>query len=47
MIVITHDELDPNRVVSEVENPGAGAIVTFVGVTRDNTAGRRVLFLEY
>ena len=28
-------------------HPGAGATVTFVGTTRDNTAGRRVLFLEY
>ena len=47
MIVITHDELDTGQVVSEVGDPGAGATVTFVGTTRDNTAGRRVLFLEY
>ena len=47
MIVITHDELDTGQAVSEVAHPGAGATVTFVGTTRDNTAGRRVLFLEY
>ena len=47
MILITHDELDAGQAVSEVAHPGAGAIVTFVGATRDNTAGRRVLFLEY
>ena len=47
MILITHDELDTGQVVSEVGHPGAGATVTFVGTTRDNTAGRRVLFLEY
>ena len=47
MIVITRDELDTARVVSEVEHPGAGATVAFVGTTRDNTAGRKVLFLEY
>ena len=47
MIVITHDELDTGQAVSEVGRPGAGATVTFVGTTRDNTAGRRVLFLEY
>ena len=47
MIVITEEELDIGRVVSHVENPGAGAIVTFVGATRDNTAGRRVRYLEY
>ncbi len=47
MILITHDELDVDEVVSEVAHPGAGAIVTFVGTTRDNTAGRSVIFLEY
>ncbi len=47
MIVITHDELNPGEVVSHVESPAAGAIATFVGTTRDNTAGRRVLLLEY
>ena len=47
MIVITHAELDAGQAVSEVAHPGAGATVTFVGTTRDNTAGRRVLFLEY
>lgn len=47
MVNITYDELDPGQVASEVEHPGAGAIVTFIGTTRDNTAGRSVLFLEY
>ena len=47
MIVITYDELDTGQVVSEVGHPGSGATVTFVGTTRDNTAGRKVLFLEY
>ena len=47
MILITHDELDTGQAVLEVGHPRAGAIVTFVGATRDNTAGRRVLFLEY
>ena len=47
LIHITHDVLDPGRAVELVQNPGAGAIVTFVGTTRDHTAGRRVLRLEY
>ena len=47
MILITHDELDPGAAAAAAEHPGAGAIVTFVGTTRDNTAGRRVLFLDY
>ena len=47
MIAITHNELDVQQVVSHVRHPGAGAIATFVGTTRDNTAGRRVLRLDY
>ena len=47
MIAIINDELDVQQVVSHVQHPGAGAIATFVGTTRDNTAGRRVLFLDY
>ena len=47
LIQITHDVLDPGRAVELVQNPGAGAIVTFVGTTRDHTGDLRVLRLEY
>ena len=47
MIEITHDELNAADVEARVRHPGAGAIVVFVGTTRDNTAGRKVLALEY
>ncbi len=47
LIHITHDVLDPGRAVELVQNPGAGAIVTFVGTTRDHTGDLRVLRLEY
>lgn len=47
MIRITNDPLDAALAVSQVESPAAGAVVVFVGVTRNNTAGRKVLFLEY
>ena len=46
-IRITRDELDPGAVAAVVGHPGAGAVVTFIGTTRDNTAGRKVLRLEY
>ena len=46
-IRITRDELDPGAVAADVGHPGAGAVVTFIGTTRDNTAGRKVLRLEY
>ena len=47
MIEITHEELNVADVEARVRHPGAGAIVVFVGATRDNTAGRKVLALEY
>ena len=47
MIEITHEELNVSDVEARVRHPGAGAIVVFVGTTRDNTAGRKVLSLEY
>ena len=47
MIRITNDPLDTALAVSQVESPAAGAVAVFVGVTRNNTAGRKVLFLEY
>lgn len=39
--------LDLNELVQVVGDPGAGAIVTFIGTTRDNNEGRRVYSLEY
>ena len=47
MIEITHDELDPEGITSQVKHDAAGAVVTFIGTTRDHTGDRRVLFLEY
>lgn len=43
-----HDEeLSVEAVARRVEDPGAGAIVTFVGVVRDNARGKRVTVLDY
>ena len=47
MIEITHDELDPESITGRVKHDAAGAVVTFLGTTRDHTGDRRVLFLEY
>lgn len=46
-IHVTHDVLDVGAVTELVQHPGAGAIATFVGTTRDHTGDRRVLRLEY
>ena len=47
MIEITHDPLNPEAVTRKVTGPGNGAVVTFLGTTRDSTSGRGVLRLEY
>lgn len=46
-IAITHDALDRDDLIARVEHPGAGAIVTFEGVVRDNARGHAVSSLEY
>ncbi len=47
MIEITYDALDLNEIVARVVQDSNGAIVTFLGTTRNHTANRKVLFLEY
>ncbi len=44
---LTETPIDLAAVVAEVADPGAGAIATFLGTTRDNARGRRVLHLDY
>jgi molybdopterin synthase catalytic subunit/molybdopterin converting factor small subunit len=44
--VVTHP-LSPDAAAALVEDPGAGGIVIFSGVVRNETGGRRVKFLEY
>ena len=39
--------LSPNTIAAEVDDPGAGGIVIFSGVVRNETGGRPVKFLEY
>jgi molybdopterin synthase catalytic subunit len=47
VIALTRDPLDPRTVEAAVLWPGAGAVTTFVGITRDNNLGRAVAHLEY
>lgn len=44
---VTTQPLSVDEVAARVSDPGNGAIVTFVGVVRDNSEGRRVRYLEY
>ena len=47
MIEISHQPLEPDRITSLVRKDSNGAVVTFLGTTRDNFQGKRVLTLEY
>ena len=47
IIQITREPLDRNTLVSAVTDPGAGGIVIFEGVVRDNARGKQVRYLEY
>ncbi len=46
-IFITDGPLDPAGLTDRVRTGGSGAVVTFLGTTRDHNAGRRVTMLEY
>ena len=47
LVEVTAEPLSEPALVRAVEDPGAGAIVLFSGVVREETGGRRVKFLEY
>lgn len=47
MFQLTRAVIDPRRVEAAVTHPGAGAVVTFHGIVRDNNLGRAVQWLEY
>jgi molybdopterin converting factor subunit 1 len=44
---ITREPLDPAPLVTLVQSPDMGAIVTFAGVVRNNFGGRATAYLEY
>lgn len=44
---LTHEPIRMDELTAFVADPGAGALTTFVGTTRDTNDGRRVIRLEY
>jgi len=44
---ITKDSIDMRDLTNFVADPGAGALTTFVGTTRNTNEGRQVVRLEY
>ena len=47
MFVIVREAINVREIEKAVQWPGAGAVLSFVGVARDNFEGRAVLGLEY
>jgi molybdopterin synthase catalytic subunit len=47
LIELTNGPIAIDRLLGEVADPGAGAVVLFLGVVRDNARGRRVDHLMY
>jgi molybdopterin synthase catalytic subunit/molybdopterin converting factor small subunit len=46
-IEVTTEPISEQRLAAAVADPGAGGIVLFSGVVREETGGRRVKYLEY
>ena len=44
---VVTEPLSPDTIAAEVDDPGAGGLVIFSGVVRNETGGRSVKFLEY
>ena len=47
MYRLTDRPIDVNDLLAFVGDPGAGAVATFIGTTRDNNEGRSILSLDY
>ncbi len=47
LIQLTRTPLDRDALVAAVSHPGAGGIVVFEGVVRDNARGKQIRYLEY
>jgi len=47
MFRVTHKAIDLQELVDHVTDPEAGAIATFIGTTRNNNEGRKVIGLDY
>ena len=47
MIELTEKTLEPEKITDKVRRDTNGAVVTFLGTTRDNFEGKTVVTLEY
>ena len=47
MIFLTHSPIDPSAILAQVASNDAGAVVLFLGTTREFTKGRQTASLDY
>ena len=47
MFKIVKGKIKLDKLIKYVSDPGAGAITTFLGVTRGESEGRKVIYLDY
>ena len=47
MIEITSQPISVQSVIDRVKKNSQGALVTFIGTVRDNSEGKKVIYLEY
>jgi len=47
LVSLVHENIDANALVDSVRTGGAGAVVTFDGCVRNQSHGRRTLYLDY
>ncbi len=47
MIELTENQLDPQQALEAVRSPHAGAVLLFLGTTREATGGRATASLDY
>ncbi len=45
--LIVHQVIDTQRILDDIKHPSDGAVVIFEGIVRNNTRGRRTLYLDY
>jgi len=47
VIQLNHEPIDSGEVLASVQSPHAGAVILFLGTTREFTAGRQTESLDY
>jgi molybdopterin synthase catalytic subunit len=47
MIELTNEQIDTSALLARVRHPEAGAVVLFLGTTRELTGGRQTVALDY